>query len=373
MPQLQGEVTQPGYYSRMRPFAILFSVFLSWCSGVLGQGVLNLVTTGTSLFWSMHTDQNCAGPAYDYRFPRYMGYSSPRPSRISLNQCLQNSRGEFFKYTCKIGSKKFSLLESRYSATDSTCSNPLQRANAKHSAILQHDYLCQQDPTVGGFIKIHCGEDAAAAAASPGKRAAIIAPSMQSKADCSVDAPRTRQHILLNVCSPWVENGVLIFHFNLSLSIPTTTPTTTTPTGVSLLLERYDKADSKCSGRIMNRRTISYLPVPSASPGNNPACIKDPLFKGFYYLNEPNQAPYINNPVVSNPGSLSQMPLYMRTTKYASTTCTGTPYLEETTIYNVCVAQKSDTGTITGYYKYRPQNQGNKFDVLQYGVADSSC
>jgi hypothetical protein len=58
--------------------------------------------------------------------------------------------------------------------------------------------------------------------------------------------------------------------------------------------KKYLKADLTCKGRVSGQRSIVYPALPAATSASvAPTCLADPLFKGRYYLNTANTAPYV--------------------------------------------------------------------------------
>ena len=85
---------------------------------------------------------------------------------LKLNQCLPSDVGNPrtahavtwqqtdapHRFTCSVGQRKFSVINTQYAAADSTCSR-----EPTWSLVSRHDYLCSKDPATGMFRHTHCG------------------------------------------------------------------------------------------------------------------------------------------------------------------------------------------------------------------------
>ena len=258
-------------------FFVLALLLLSSCM-MLDAVPAMAKAAGSTIFYTRHSDSQCLQPYYDTMTPSYVS-STNQKTQMRINTCLQAKEGNV-KLTCKTGANKFTLMMSRYTATDTACSVPLGSSSLITTTIIKHEYVCQKDKDRGGYLKIHCGEDGAAGTRLP----ALRSPALYSNPTCSITGSRSRK-ILLNRCTPFMYGKFVAHYFLLS------EPITTAP--LSLRVTRYDKSDSTCTRRIVNQKVFTYSAIPATAPAV-PDCLPDPLFKGYFYSNTAASATTVN-------------------------------------------------------------------------------
>lgn len=253
------------------------------------QGHLAQVTTGNSLYYTRHTDPDCIEPYFATKHLKYTVDGSQNVP-ITLNTCL-NAADKNFMVTCKFGTSKYSLYETRYA--DSNCRTPLQQpATQSVMTVFEHERLCQRDPELDTYQRIHCGEDAKAAMVYP----TLVSPKLFPNNHCgssSTSSSTKRQQVLLDRCLPFYRGRVIEAYLILSQN-------KWSPTGgLELTVKTFAKSDLNCSQPTANLRSVVYPPVPQLG-GGSPPCVKDPLFTDFHYLNAPGQAPFVQLPPPSS-------------------------------------------------------------------------
>lgn len=76
---------------------------------------MTAVTSGSSIFFSHHTDPQCEGPSYAISAPRNSG-----GSKMKINICSSDlaEGGSKVKLQCKLGTNTYSIVQKSYAATD---------------------------------------------------------------------------------------------------------------------------------------------------------------------------------------------------------------------------------------------------------------
>ena len=330
---------------------------------------LAATSTPTSLFFTRHTDPGCANPFYATKNVKYLNAQS-QTVPIVLNRCL-NSADKNFKVTCRLGLNKYTLFETRFAPGDTSCTTPLLQPGTGSIMIsTDHQYLCQKDAELGTYTKIHCGEDDNAALSYP----TLVSPVLYPNSHCGgrgggggggggggnalpPPTPTKRQQIYLNRCLPVYGGGHAIDTYAI-VSQKTWSPNG----GLELTVQTFAKPDFNCSKPSSNRRSITYPPVPSSSvAGVAPACLRDPFFSKFYYLNAPGLAPFLKLPPPSAAPTIAPTP--------SPTFISPTPVPTASPTYQTFTYRFSTTsskGNVT-------ESVVNGYKLISFQVADSDA
>ena len=114
-----------------------------------------VVRPGAYVYNTLHPGPQCRSPPAEFSV-----------DSLKLNQCLPSDVGNPrtahavtwqqtdapHRFTCSVGQRKFSVINTQYAAADATCSR-----EPTGSLVSRHDYLCSKDPATGMFRQSHCG------------------------------------------------------------------------------------------------------------------------------------------------------------------------------------------------------------------------
>ena len=232
------------------------------------------VTTGTSVFYSLHADQKCQFQPFGAFFPTVA--SSP----MKLRHCsaVGSTSTSYVSLACRLGSRKYTIEESVYSTAD--CSGTPTR-----KAVFKHDSLCSWDGVNGGFMKIRCGEDSLPAAAAQVKLGTTYESPL-------CDSPRRSLNVShwAGVCTPKYIPNLLrgpTIAFNYKLSLKRKDPNGGAH-GLLVIESRYDATDVFCERTKTTQKVLSYATTPT---GGSSQCLQDPLAYGRYYLTSQSSFP----------------------------------------------------------------------------------
>ena len=151
-----------------------------------------VVRPGAYVYNTLHPGPQCRSPPAEFSV-----------DSLKLNQCLPSDVGNPrtahavtwqqtdapHRFSCSVGQRKFSVINTQYAAADSTCSR-----EPTGSLVSRHDYLCSKDPATGMFRQTHCGHLASTLA----NRDSLVL-KVYNNERCTADS-KTRGY-LLGVCN----------------------------------------------------------------------------------------------------------------------------------------------------------------------------
>lgn len=258
---------------------------------------------GNTVFYSYHVDPQCESDYFDTMIPQIFVNQTVGNVDLTLGMC-QHQTGFNVRYSCKRGKNKYTIYKKVYSPFDDECARPMGN---QEIGIFKHDYICKEDMTNGGYMKIHCGDDHLLQDEMP-KIPSVLSPQLFNNPDCQLSGVTSdakveypeMQSSWLFLChakyspsiSPSLKSPARLY--NYMIDVPPSVgqfPGYGTREAFKLRLQRFDKEDTTCRGQPNFRRMLKYPAVVPLS--EFPECLPDPLFPGKFYHNAPFSAPFL--------------------------------------------------------------------------------
>ena len=224
--------------------------------------------------------------------------------------------------------------------------------------------MCQRSRT-GGYIKIHCGEDASPLLLRP---PSIVSPKPYTDPLCSMAVPNSRT-AQLGVCTASFtgRQNAIDHNYILSVAQPSS-PLVVTVT-------KYAKSDLKCARQIVGIQRKSYVSVPNAASATGALlCLPDPLHPQLYYSLRAGGAPF--NQAAQTAPSAPTLQGYIVTQRGPCSGTTPPTVVSEVNIYRagVCVGYQvyfGNGGMTSGFMMAALSVDKTTFSLNIY--SDSAC
>ena len=336
----------------MLPLLVRLAVVLA-CLSLSCQSGMVPVMSGTTLFYSHHADPQCMLPSHGLTRPR-LADGTP----VTINTCLSSASANL-RLVCKKGAGKMTVMQRRYPSSDSSCSS-----TSPSQSVYLHGYPCEPSPE-GGYMLLHCGEDASPLLTGT----AVLAAKLFTDSSCTLSATLSRR-TQLGVCTPRYQGRGQSIEYNFIVNVKAAAAATA---GLVVMRTRFSPQDTTCSGRFIRApETISYA---TAATQASSKCLVDPLHPKYFYSNAPTGGgvPFFETykPTTGSVFGTSEW-TYLVKTYFTDTACTPSKAVAlNITALGPCIANYASSKPTGTYYSQSMGGSLTTLTTLTY--SDSRC